>query len=439
MATKIVTKNSSTASAVPTASDLVQGELAVNVADKRLFTEDNGGSIVELGTNPSTIDINAGTIDGTVIGGSSAAAGTFTTGQFNTSVNVNGTVTADGLSVGTTSDAYSQILINSSTTGESELRMGDTDTDAGSIAYTNSNDTMTFRAAAGARMSLNSTGIDVTGTATMDGLVVDGKGILTTNYSFGQSNYHLKMGEDSGDSYLGNVNGSAFLATGNYYGSNQYTLTNGATALSGVYLDGSSGIQLFSEAGLTANSTVTRKQRLNVATNGDISFYEDTGTTAKFFWDASAESLGIGTSSPSAKVHAVGDNSDGTNLATSASNAKVRFQNNSGSSLSAYQGYTGNSSWYTQIANSAGTSSYDLSLNPYGGNVGIGTSSPSSYYSTTLVVDAPDEDGITVVSPTTGTGYLMFADGTSGNERYRGYINYGHANDDMQFATSGLT
>jgi len=57
MATKIVTKNSSTASAVPTASDLVQGELAVNVADKRLFTEDNGGAIVELGTNPSTLTV----------------------------------------------------------------------------------------------------------------------------------------------------------------------------------------------------------------------------------------------------------------------------------------------------------------------------------------------------------------------------------------------
>ena len=35
-----------------------------------------------------------------------------------------------------------------------------------------------------------------------------------------------------------------------------------------------------------------------IASNGDISFYEDTGTTPKFFWDASAESLGIGTSSP---------------------------------------------------------------------------------------------------------------------------------------------
>jgi hypothetical protein len=79
MATKIVTKNSSTASAVPTASDLVQGELAVNVADKRLFTEDNAGAIVELGTNPSTIDINAGTIDGTAIGASSASTGAFTT------------------------------------------------------------------------------------------------------------------------------------------------------------------------------------------------------------------------------------------------------------------------------------------------------------------------------------------------------------------------
>jgi hypothetical protein len=36
---------------------------------------------------------------------------------------------------------------------------------------------------------------------------------------------------------------------------------------------------------------------------GDISFYEDTGTTAKFFWDASAEALGIGTSSPDKNLH----------------------------------------------------------------------------------------------------------------------------------------
>ena len=52
MATKIVTKNSSTGGSAPSASDLVQGELAVNVTDKRLYTENASGAIVELGTNP---------------------------------------------------------------------------------------------------------------------------------------------------------------------------------------------------------------------------------------------------------------------------------------------------------------------------------------------------------------------------------------------------
>ena len=56
MANTIITKNSSTASAVPTSGDLVQGELAVNVTDKRLFTEDSGGTVVELGTNPSQLN-----------------------------------------------------------------------------------------------------------------------------------------------------------------------------------------------------------------------------------------------------------------------------------------------------------------------------------------------------------------------------------------------
>ena len=99
MATKIVTKNSSTASAVPTTSDLVQGELAVNVADKRLFTEDNTGTIVELGTNPSTIDIDAGTIDGAVIGGATPAAITGSTVTSTGNIVVSGTV--DGRDVAT--------------------------------------------------------------------------------------------------------------------------------------------------------------------------------------------------------------------------------------------------------------------------------------------------------------------------------------------------
>ena len=44
----IITKNSSTGPAVPLSGDLVQGELAVNVTDKKLYTKDSGGSIVVL-------------------------------------------------------------------------------------------------------------------------------------------------------------------------------------------------------------------------------------------------------------------------------------------------------------------------------------------------------------------------------------------------------
>ena len=50
MATSIITKNSSTTNALPLPSDLVQGELAVNVTDARLFTENSSAAIVELGT-----------------------------------------------------------------------------------------------------------------------------------------------------------------------------------------------------------------------------------------------------------------------------------------------------------------------------------------------------------------------------------------------------
>jgi hypothetical protein len=67
----IITKFSSTSSAVPSASDLVQGELAVNTADKRLFTENNSAVIIELGTNPSSITTGAITATGTVTANSS--------------------------------------------------------------------------------------------------------------------------------------------------------------------------------------------------------------------------------------------------------------------------------------------------------------------------------------------------------------------------------
>ena len=77
------------------------------------------------------------------------------------------------------------------------------------------------------------------------------------------------------------------------------------------------------------------------------------------------------------------------------------------------------------------------------GNLGIGASSPSSYpVAPNLVVDAGTNGGITIKTGSSNYGGLYFADGTTGNEQYRGSIQYSHdyagVTDSLQFSTSGL-
>jgi co-chaperonin GroES (HSP10) len=57
MATKILLKKSSTTGGTPLTSDLDQGELAINLADRKVFTKDNGNAIVTL--NGAYVDSTA--------------------------------------------------------------------------------------------------------------------------------------------------------------------------------------------------------------------------------------------------------------------------------------------------------------------------------------------------------------------------------------------
>jgi hypothetical protein len=109
------------------------------------------------------------------------------------------------------------------------------------------------------KLATTSTGIDVTGTVTADGLTVDGTADVD----------NLVIDNAGKISSLGQI--ELQVDTDN----NQ----------SGTYI------------GFSRNNTTSERLAL-FSENGDISFYEDTGTTPKFFWDASAESLGIGTSLP---------------------------------------------------------------------------------------------------------------------------------------------
>jgi hypothetical protein len=79
-----------------------------------------------------------------------------------------------------------------------------------------------------------------------------------------------------------------------------------------------------------------------------------------------------------------------------------------------------------------------LLLNPNGGNVGIGTDSPSSQDASAnnlVISDTAGNGGLTINTPTNAIGAIHFSDGTSGADRYRGIISYGHSDNTMRFHT----
>jgi len=78
----------------------------------------------------------------------------------------------------------------------------------------------------------------------------------------------------------------------------------------------------------------------------------------------------------------------------------------------------------------------------FSGNVGIGTSSPTSYFSASdnlVVKQASGGGGITVVTDTSSEGALYFADGINGSEQYRGGIAYNHSLDKLFLVSGGAS
>ena len=117
------------------------------------------------------------------------------------------------------------------------------------------------------KLETTSTGVDVTGTVTADGLTVDGT--IEADGTFNPTT-------------SGWVNAS-FKGTGSYGGG--IAFVDGTAGFANYVL--SSGTAYRIGQGSTSGALTTHFQINN---SGDISFYEDTGTTAKFFWDASARS-----------------------------------------------------------------------------------------------------------------------------------------------------
>jgi len=232
------------------------------------------------------------------------------------------------------------------------------------------------------KFTTTSTGADITGTLTTDGLTVDG---------------------------LAKIQG---VSTGLLINETDTTDVNS-------YLTTSGGVfKIFTTN--DAFSSFTERLRINHS-SGDISFYEDTGTTAKFFWDANAEFLGIGTGSPASLLHL--DQGSGGN--------GLRFERDSYDTMDIELSESG-----LRIRNE--TDGRTDVLIDGSGNVGIGNTNPSSYNTNgnNLVVGTTSgNNGITISTASTGFGTIYFADGTSGVEQYRGMVQYDHGTDSMTFRT----
>ena len=114
--------------------------------------------------------------------------------------------------------------------------------------------------------------------------------------------------------------------------------------------------------GVTTTSGTTH-EALRIDGSGDISFYEDTGTTAKLFWDASTESLGIGTSTPSAFLHLAGTN---VNIALEPTGTNAYFDNRKVGGATNFR------------VSNVSTNDTTAMILTSAGRVGIGTSSPVS-------------------------------------------------------------
>ena len=222
------------------------------------------------------------------------------------------------------------------------------------------------------KLATTNTGIDVTGTVTADGLTVDGSATIS-----------------------GASRNITFIET-------DTTDVNGRITQNG----GELRLQTIDDA-----LSVVRNRLVIDHASGDISFYNDAGTSQDFYWDASTSRLGLGTTAPAHEIHINSDSpqirledTGGTNTYADIQYNGVSLNIISRGGASAYGAVTfartdGTSTFNTAQINAAGdyrffddTGTERMRWDASASSLGLGVPNPTS----TLDIVAPTNYGLKV-------------------------------------------
>jgi hypothetical protein len=333
---------------------LLTGALYFNSTDNemRVYTGsvwvaviDLAGDVTVTSLTASSVDINGGAIDGTTIGATTPSTGDFTTLTENDSPAV---VQSD---IGTDPD---EIPLNQYLGSMAYVDADSVNIDGGTI------DGVTIGGA--------SAGAGTFTTLTADGLTIEGSAGPLINL------------------YRSDVNA--------LFGAIQFKDTTNTNenarigwAANELRLQGTDKVSLITD----------EKTRLFLASTGDISFYDDSGTSQNFYWDASTSRLGLGTTSPATALHL--SNISGPTPIIRLEDADPTAENNSligalefysresenvGEGVkAAVRGYNssnnGNGELRFYTGNTTSNDNEVMRIDSLG-NVGIGTTSPDSLF-----------------------------------------------------------